>query len=377
MRDLTEIRQQIDQIDQKMLALFKERMGCSAEVAEYKRGTGKAIYDPVRERQKIDALTKDEDELIIKKSVEEMFLQMMSISRRYQYSLLSQEDAYIDQTFEEVEALDINEDTKVVYQGIPGAYQEQAMVQYFGEDVKNFSVPEFKDVVKTLDRGEADYGVLPIENTSAGTVSGIYDMILDYDICVVGEESVDVRHVLAAIPGTSLDKIEKVYSHPQGLMQCKGFLDEHSDWDQVKVANTAISAKKVADDNKPVKAAICSERAAKMYGLEILKREVNDEGNNTTRFVIMSKKKQYRKDAGKVSISFSVLHESGSLYNILTHFMFNNVSMSNIESRPLPGRKWEYGFYVDVIGNLDDPAIRNSLAGIKEETKDFKILGNF
>ena len=107
MRDLTEIRQQIDQIDQKMLALFKERMGCSVEVAEYKRGTGKAIYDPVRERQKIDALTKDEDELIIKKSVEEMFLQMMSISRRYQYSLLSQEDAYIDQTFEEVEALDI------------------------------------------------------------------------------------------------------------------------------------------------------------------------------------------------------------------------------------------------------------------------------
>ena len=321
MRDLTEIRQQIDQIDQKMLALFKERMGCSAEVAEYKRGTGKAIYDPVRERQKIDALTKDEDKLIIKKSVEEMFLQMMSISRRYQYSLLSQEDAYIDQTFEEVEALDINEDTKVVYQGIPGAYQEQAMVQYFGEDVKNFSVPEFKDVVKTLDRGEADYGVLPIENTSAGTVSGIYDMILDYDICVVGEESVDVK--------------------------------------------------------KPVKAAICSERAAKMYGLEILKREVNDEGNNTTRFVIMSKKKQYRKDAGKVSISFSVPHESGSLYNILTHFMFNNVSMSNIESRPLPGRKWEYGFYVDVIGNLDDPAIRNSLAGIKEETKDFKIVGNF
>ena len=147
-------------------------------------------------------------------------------------------------------------------------------------------------------------------------------------------------------------------------------MDEHPDWDQVKVANTAISAKKVADDNKPVKAAICSERAAKMYGLEILKREVNDEGNNTTRFVIMSKKKQYRKDAGKVSISFSVPHESGSLYNILTHFMFNNVSMSNIESRPLPGRK-------DVIGNLDDPAIRNSLAGIKEETKDFKILGNF
>ena len=290
--------------ERSMLALFKERMGCSVEVAEYKRGTGKAIYDPVRERQKIDALTKDEDELIIKKSVEEMFLQMMSISRRYQYSLLSQEDAYIDQTFEEVEALDINEDTKVVYQGIPGAYQEQAMVQYFGENVKNFSVPEFKDVVKTLDRGEADYGVLPIENTSAGTVSGIYDMILDYDICVVGEESVDVKHVLAAIPGTSLDKIEKVYSHPQGLMQCKGFLDEHPDWDQVKVANTAISAKKVADDNKPVKAAICSERAAKMYGLEILKREVNDEGNNTTRFVIMSNEETVQKRCGQSQHQF-------------------------------------------------------------------------
>ena len=139
MRDLTEIRQQIDQIDQKMLALFKERMGCSVEVAEYKRGTGKAIYDPVRERQKIDALTKDEDELIIKKSVEEMFLQMMSISRRYQYSLLSQEDAYIDQTFEEVEALDINERYQSCISGNSrGHIRNRQWYSYFGENVQEF-----------------------------------------------------------------------------------------------------------------------------------------------------------------------------------------------------------------------------------------------
>lgn len=376
MKELTQIRQEIDDIDQQLVELFEKRMDCAGEVAEYKRGTGKAIYDPVREKSKIEALTKGQKDSFIAKAIEEMFLQLMSISRRYQYSILSQDDMYIEEQFEEVDALDIHDDTKVVYQGIPGAYQEQAMVKYFGEDVKNFSVPEFKDVVKTLDEGKADYGVLPIENTSAGTVSGIYDMILDYDICVVGEETVECHHVLAGLPGASLENIKRIYSHPQGLMQCKKFLKQ-GEWDQIKVANTAISAKKVSDDQDITKAAICSERAAKIYGLEILKREVNYEGNNTTRFVIMSKKKQYRKDAGKVSISFSVPHESGSLYNILTHFMFNDVSMSNIESRPLPGRQWEYGFYIDVIGNLNDPAIRNALAGIREETKDFKILGNF
>lgn len=376
MRELTKIRQEIDKIDDQLVELFSQRMQCSAEVAEYKRGTGKAIYDPVREQEKLKVLTQGEENPFMRKVTEEIFQHLMSVSRRYQYSILSQEDRYIQENFEEVDQLEIHDDTKVVYQGIPGAYQEQAMVKYFGEGVKNFSVPEFKDVVKTLDAGEADYGVLPIENTSAGTVSGIYDMILDYDICVVGEETVECHHVLAALPESDMDQIKKVYSHQQGLMQCKKFLDQ-TPWDQVKVANTAISAKKVADDNDLTKAAICSERAAKIYGLKVLKREVNYEGNNTTRFVIMSKKKQYRKDAGKVSISFSTPHESGSLYSILMHFMFNDVNMCNIESRPLPGRQWEYGFYVDVIGNLNDPAIRNALAGIREETRDFKILGNF
>lgn len=376
MRELSEIRKEIDQIDQQLVELFKQRMDCAKDVAEYKRGSNKAIYDPKREQSKIETLTKGQDQPFMAKAIEEIFLQLMSISRRYQYSILSQQDTYIERQFEEIDELEINENTKVVYQGIPGAYQEQAMVQYFGESVNNFNVPEFKDVVESLDQGKADYGVLPIENTSAGTVSGIYDMILDYDICVVGEETVECHHVLAGLPGTKLQEIKKVYSHPQGLMQCKKFLDT-KDWEQVKVANTAISAKKVADDKDITKAAICSERAAKLYGLEILKREVNYEGNNTTRFVIMSKKKQYRKDAKKVSISFSAPHESGSLYNILTHFMFNDVNMSNIESRPLPGRQWEYGFYVDVVGNLNDPAIQNALTGIREETKDFKILGNF
>ena len=376
MRELTKIRQEIDKIDNQLVELFSKRMQCATEVAEYKRGTGKAIYDPVREQEKLEVLTKGEENPFMRKVTEEIFQHLMSVSRRYQYSILSQEDHYIQENFEEVDQLEIDDDTKVVYQGIPGAYQEQAMVKYFGEGVKNFSVPEFKDVVKTLDAGEADYGVLPIENTSAGTVSGIYDMILDYDICVVGEETVECHHVLAALPESDMDQIKKVYSHQQGLMQCKKFLDQ-TPWDQVKVANTAISAKKVADDNDLTKAAICSERAAKIYGLKILKREVNYEGNNTTRFVIMSKKKQYRKDAGKVSISFNTPHESGSLYSILMHFMFNDVNMCNIESRPLPGRQWEYGFYVDVIGNLNDPAIRNALAGIREETRDFKILGNF
>ena len=376
MRDLLDIRKDIDRIDRKIVRLFEERMHCSEEVAEYKKGTGKPIYDRDREQEKIEALTGEVEPEFLKKGTEELFLQLMSIGRRYQYRLLSEEDSYVRKMFKEVDKLEINRDTKVVYQGIPGAYQEQAMVQFFGENISHFTADEFKDVVVAVDEGKADYGILPIENTSAGTVSGIYDLLLNHDVCVVGEETVECNHALVGIKGTDLSKVTKVYSHPQGLMQCKQFLDE-TGWDQVRIRNTAVAAKKVADDNDPTKVAISSERAAKLYGLEVLKRKVNYEGNNCTRFVVMAKNKQDRRDAGKVSISFSLPHETGSLYNILAHFMFNDVSMTNIESGRLPNRQWEYGFYIDVAGNLNEPGIRNALTGIRAEVKDFKILGNF
>jgi chorismate mutase/prephenate dehydratase len=376
MRDLKEIRADIDKIDEQIIHLFEKRMDCAGEVAEYKIGTDKPVLDRTRERAKIARSMALVQNPQYNNAVEELFMQLMSLSRRYQYSIIKSVDSYIPSHYQVVDELPITKDTKVVYQGIPGAYQEEAMVKFFGEEVQNFSVKEFKNVLEALDAGEADYGILPIENTSAGTVSGIYDLLLEHDVFVVGEEQVACKHMLAGLPGTDLSEVTTVFSHPQALMQCDEFINCYS-WGKSNALNTAVAAKKIADDGIKRHMCICSERAAKLYGLQIYAREINRESNNCTRFVIFSKEKIFRKDAKKLSVSFSLPHEIGSLHGILGHFMFNGVNMTNLESRPLPNRQWEYGFYIDVLGNLMDPEVENAIKGIREEVNDFKVLGNF
>ncbi len=376
MVDLKQIRAEIDKIDEQIIDLFEQRMDCAGEIAEYKIGTDKPVLDRSREKAKISramALVKNHG---YDKAVEELFMQLMSLSRRHQYSIIRKVDDYIQTNYKVVDELPIDDDTMVVYQGIPGAYQEEAMVKFFGEDVKNYSVKEFEDVLIALDEGKADYGILPIENTSAGTVSGIYDLLLKHDVFIVGEEQVACKHMLAGLPGTDLQEVTTVYSHPQALMQCDEFIDCYA-WGKANALNTAMAAKMVAEEGIKRHMCICSERAAKLYGLQIYAREINRESNNCTRFVIFSKKKIYRREAKKLSVSFSLPHEIGSLHGILGHFMFNGVNMTNLESRPLPNRQWEYGFYIDVLGNLMDPEVENALKGIREEVNDFKVLGNF
>lgn len=376
MRDLSEIRADIDKIDEELIHLFERRMDCAGEVAQYKIGTDKPVLDRNRERAKIARAMAVVNNQKYNKAVEEWFLQMMSLSRRYQYSIIGKVDTYIKDNFEVVDELPIGKDTTVVYQGIPGAYQEEAMMKYFGQNVKNFSVKEFEDVLIALDEGQADYGLLPIENTSAGTVSGIYDLLLAHDVFIVGEEQIACKHMLAGLPDTNLDEVTTVFSHPQALMQCDEFLSCYP-WGKATAPNTAVAAKQVAEKGLKRHMAICSEHAANLYGLKIYAREINRESNNCTRFVIFSKKKLFRKDAKKLSVSFSLPHEIGSLHGILGHFMFNGLSMTNLESRPLPNRQWEYGFYIDVLGNLMDPEVENALKGIREEVNDFKVLGCF
>jgi chorismate mutase/prephenate dehydratase len=275
-----------------------------------------------------------------------------------------------------VERLNISSDTKVVYAGVPGAFAEAAMVDYFGEDVIARNVKEFSDVAKMVSEGTADYGVLPIENSSAGFVNGIYDLLDRYQLSVVGEQLVQVNQCLLGLPGTDLSQVKTVYSHPQGLMQSKEYL-ENTDWKQISMGNTALSAKKVHDDGDMTQVAIASERAAKLYGLAVLNPQLNVSDNNTTRFVIVSNKKEYVENANKVSVSFALSHTCGSLYNVLAHFIFNNVNMTSIESIPISGKQWEYCFFVDFEGNLGDNDVINALKGIMAETEDFRVLGCF
>lgn len=376
MKDLSEIRVRIDEIDRQLVKLFQERMECASEVAEYKREKKMAVYDKVREDQKLETLSAMAEDSFMKRSLKEIFRQIMSISRKYQYQLLKQRDRYIENYFQQVEELEIYPDTRVVYQGVEGAYQQMAVEEFFGEDIDSYHVDTFNDVALALNRGDADYGILPIENSSAGNVQGNYDILLKNDICVVAEVILEVKHGLIGLPGAKKEELEVVYSHPQGLMQCRDYLEKIG-VKGISVSNTALAAKKVKEEGNPAHGAIASEKAARLYGLDILEHHVNDVRTNATRFLILSKKRQYMKDADKVSICFSLPHESGSLYNVLSHLIFNDLSMTNIESVPLRDADWEYRFFIDVTGNLKDPAMRNALKGIREEAVDFKILGNY
>ena len=231
--------------------------------------------------------------------------------------------------------------------------------------------------MNALAGGRADFAVLPIENSTAGMVGDVYDLLAKYDNYIVGEVDIKVDHALLGLPGASLEELELVYSQPQALMQCQKFFNEHKNWHQVSVENTAVAARRVLKEGDPRKAAIASAMSGSMYGLSVIKAPLNFNSSNTTRFVIAGSRKVYTKEASKVCICFEVAHESGSLYNILSHFIFNGLNMFKIESRPVPGQTWEYRFFVDFTGNLSDSGVRNALTGISEEAVSMKILGNY
>ena len=228
-----------------------------------------------------------------------------------------------------------------------------------------------------VEEGRADYGVLPIENSSAGAVSNNYDLLVRHKVYIVAEIRLPVRHALLGLPGASLADIRRVYSHPQALAQSARFLNAHREWSQVSVENTAWAAKKVSAEGDIGQAAVAGETAGRIYGLETLACPINFDKNNTTRFIVLSGSPIYRRGAGKVSICFECAHKSGSLYNMLGHLIYNHINMLMIESRPIEGRSWEYRFFVDMEGSLGDPGMHNALAGIRAEAAALRVLGNY
>lgn len=376
MRELQEIRPEIDAVDAQLVELFEKRMRLCEEVAEYKIAAGKKVLDRKREEEKLRAFRAMADSEFNGHCLVELFSQIIAMSRKMQYRMLAEQGILTDQGFTEVEELK-KSDICVVYQGVEAAYSHQAMRQYFGEEVQNFHVPSFRDAMEAIQEGKADYAVLPIENSSAGIVNDTYDLLVQYECCIVAETFVKVEHCLLGTKEAQLSDIRTVYSHPQGLMQCSKYLEEHKDWVQMSYSNTAASAKKVLEDQDVSQAAIASALAGELYGLKILAKRINYNAENTTRFIIVTKDKIYRKGAKKVSICFEVPHASGTLYNMLSHIIFNNLSMTKIESRPIEGRNWEYRFFLDLEGNLGEFSVINALRGISEEAIEFKILGNF
>ncbi len=376
MLDLLEIRKQIDGIDSQMVALFEQRMQLCSDVAKYKIENGKQVLDRKREEEKLKTLAALASNSFNQVGVQELFRQIMAMSRKLQYGLLADAGQGLETGFQEVSSLPMNR-AKVVFQGVEGAYSFTAMHSFFGESIENFNVETWRDAMEAIKNGDADYAVLPIENSTAGIVADIYDLLVEYHHSIVGEQIIQVDHALMGVPNSTLEDIKTVYSHPQALAQCKKFLLRHPEWEARSYINTAMAAKKVKEDNDMTQAAIASPYAAQCFGLQILKPHVFSSQHNATRFIIVGKREIYEEGAGKISICFEIPHESGSLYNILSHFIYNNLNMTKIESRPIPERSWEYRFFVDFEGNLEDAAVKNALFGIKEEASNMRILGNY
>lgn len=373
--DLSKLREQIDSIDSRIVSLYEERMEVCSQVAAYKIETGKKVFDKVREEEKLAKVRSLTHSEFNSQGITELFEQIMSMSRKLQYQLLNEKGQTGRLPFIGVDELDTHK-VRVVFQGAEGAYSQAAMVRFFGEQIDSIHVDTFRDAMSAIDEGSADFAVLPIENSTAGIVNEIYDLLVEFENYIVGEQIIPIEHCLLGLPGTQLSQIETVFSHPQSLMQSSRYLGSHP-WQQISMPNNAFAARKVAEEGKQNQAAIASEYAGTVYGLEVLEKPVNNVSSNSTRFIIVTNQKIFKKDAGKVSICFEVPHESGSLYHMLSHFIYNHLNMTKIESRPIEGRTWEYRFFVDFEGNLADSAVKNALRGLREEACNMKILGNF
>ncbi|MDV0441965.1 prephenate dehydratase [Methanorbis furvi] len=267
---------------------------------------------------------------------------------------------------------------KVGYQGVAGSFGEQAALECFGSSaisIQNYK--EFDDVLAALEKNEIEYGVLPIENSTAGDVLEVADIITTRNLYIVGEHIIRVRHNLLGIPGSSTENIREVYSHTQAISQCREFLRTHPGMIAYPYANTAFAAKYVAEADDPKKASISSLRAAELYGLAVLKKNIQTAKNNYTRFVILSRHMEISEKCDKISLVFSTTHTSGALYSVLSHFAYNGLNLLKIQSRPKPGTPWEYVFFLDLAGNLEQANVLIALGKVREQSSWFKLLGNY
>ena len=375
MEDLQTLRAQIDVIDRQLADLFRQRMDVTKKVGEYKAANGLPILDRAREKQVLAAkaaLVGDE----LRADITTLFETIMSLSRRQQQTLVD-DNSWIETHRSAWAACRVPlPDPRVLYQGEPGAYAEEASIRFFGTDCDRTNTVTWEDIFVALRDGSADYGVLPIENSSTGSINQVYDLLARYGAYIVGEQTIRVDHCLMAPKGATPDTVRQVCSHEQGLFQCEEYLKDKG-WNRKVMLNTAAAAKWVADSGDISLAAIGSCHAAELYGLDILAEGINTNRENFTRFVIVSPLPELREGRNKVSAMFTIAHESGTLHRIMTVFATGGLNMMKLESRPIPGRGWEYRFFVDFTGDLVAYGMDSILREMSQCAATLRILGNY
>ena len=265
---------------------------------------------------------------------------------------------------------------KVGYQGNHGTFSEIAALQYFaGKDSENIGYKNFREIMQDVQDGVLDYAVVPVENTTTGIISRCYDLFRIYNVFAVGEIDIPIREDLIVIPGTSMEEIKEVYSHPEALSQCNGFFEAHPEIKAVPYQDTAKSVEYVKQCNDRSKAALGSWRAREYYGMESLQKEIQDSAVNMTRFLVITADRTVPADADKISMMMVIKHRPGALYNILGILSKNGINILKLESRPIPNQVFEYMFYIDFEGNIDEKNMKEILRELEMRCETVKVLG--
>lgn len=266
---------------------------------------------------------------------------------------------------------------KVAFQGVHGAYSEDAIYQYFGPEVETVPCAEFRDLFHAVDRGMASRGVLPVENSIEGSVTVANDLLLESDLSVVGEVLVWVRHCLIGHPGAELEDIQKVYSHFQALGQCRNFLSKQPRWEKIPAFDTAGSVLMIKERGLKEEAAIASRRAAEFYGMKVLREDVQNTAQNFTRFFVLDKNPPHNSLGDKTSLAFTTRNVPGALHKCIGAFSDHGVNITKLESRPRRERMWEYVFYVDIDGHVSDAPVKEALIDLMRKASFVKIFGSY
>lgn len=372
MKDLGEIRIEIDKIDTELIELFKKRMDCAKAVGIYKKENNIPVLNQNRENEILDNVEEKGGEYGSHARL--LFSNIMELSRALQHNIVGSGKKLRADILNASSKMQ-TENVKVGYQGIKGANGHEATLKLFPNgDAVNYKT--FADVFDAVDREEVTYGVLPVENSTAGSVSAVYDLILKHRFYIVKALDLPIDYCLAGLKQSEFSDIEKVWSHPQSLSQCANYIAKNN-FDSTPFENTAVAAREVASEKRLNVAAICSYKAAEEYGLKILDNHLQDDKGNTTRFIVISKTLCIPENANKISLCFSLPHVTGSLYGLLCRFNSLGLNLTKIESRPRKGKDFEYLFYLDFSGSVYSDNVIDLISQLSEEMPEFSFLGNY
>ena len=375
--NIDEYRNRIDRIDKQLVTLFCERMDTASDIAAWKKEQKRPVFDPERERQKLLEVSSSVPEEL-REYTASLYSLLFELSRSYQNRLLgtaSELTAQIQGAIDETPAL-FPSDASVACQGVAGAYSQIACDRLFKRPAILY-LSSFDAVFSAIESGLCRYGVVPLENSTAGSVNAVYDLMMNHNFRIVRSVRIKVDHCLLVNPGTRREEIREIYSHQQAISQCEKYLQSFPNARVIPCENTAVAAKMVAQAGRRDAAALSSHACGKIYGLSCLESSVQDMDNNFTRFICISKKLEIYPGADRTSLMAVLPHEPGSLYKLLSRFYALGLNLNKLESRPLPNRNFEFMFYFDLETSVYSPQFLQLMGEMPTLCEEFSYLGSY